>query len=520
MNIKDIVIPLTFAVAITLAMQYFFGPKVQEVTKQSAGQRIEMQQQMQDLAKPLNIEVEFASQQAQSEHVSEVVTSYAHLEFSSLGGCLKNVTYHRTVDGKSIDLTTMVPTADYEKAQGCFLVALDKETPYYYILREHKDDNEKATLTYEADGQTAHIAKTFTVYKNSYQIDMGIIITPNQEVQARVLFPAPLLQGSTKAEHIAAIIEEQDQNVVKYQLSRARRKLQDSLWAFPTLIGAEDRYFAHVLFKDQHHFVQRGYYQVLPDRIITVVEGPVMKKGTGIAWDMSFYMGPKEHAALASADQRLEVLLDYGWLSFLCKPMLAFMNWINEYVHNFGLAIILFTLLIRLLLIPLTWPHTKNAKKMREMQNKLKYINQRYKDDPEVLERERTELYKKYGLSGLSGLGGGCLPLLLQMPIFFAMNRVLTSSIELYQAPFLWIPDLSSKDPLYILPILVAVSMFLNTASLAANEDTQSKVSGFIMAIVFGAFSIGFSAGLSLYIFASTFVGAAQIYIQKKFKML
>lgn len=513
MNIKDIVIPLFFAVAITLAMQYFFGPKVQELNQQQAGQRQSVPTTPQTF-KPLAVDVEFEDTTPQPEQVTELITSYGHLEFSSFGGCLKDVTYNRTVDHKNIELTTLVPAPDYERWKNCFLVALNESTPYFYSLTDQLEEADATKLEYQATTHSAKIIKTFTVYKNSYRIDMALTVLPRQSVQARIMYPTPLLQGSSKAEHIAGVIEEQDAALTKYPLSRNRRDLQESYWLLPRIFGAEDRYFAHVLYKDQNHFAQRGYYRVDGDFISAIVEGPEINKET--SWNLSFYVGPKEHEALVAVDERLEQLLDYGWLAFLCKPLLHIMKWLKGYVHNFGLVIIILTLMIRLLLLPLTIRGTEGAKKAQEMQKKLQYIKQKYKDDPEAYEREQAELYKKYGLGGLGGLlGGGCMPLLLQMPVFFAMNRVLSSSIELYQAPFLWISDLSAKDPYYIFPILVAISMLLSTFTIS---EKQQRISSIMMAIVFGAFSVGFSAGLSLYIFASTLFASVQMYIQKVIK--
>jgi YidC/Oxa1 family membrane protein insertase len=278
------------------------------------------------------------------------------------------------------------------------------------------------------------------------------------------------------------------------------------------LFGAQDRYFAHILFNDQNHFVQRGYYKVGTSTISAIVQGPIVKKQS--SWNLSFYVGPKEHTALSAVDPRLEVLMDYGWLGFICKPMLALMKWINNYVQNFGIAIIILTILIRLLMIPMTFRSSELQKKTEELQKKLVHIKQKYKNDPEAYAREQAELYKKYGLGSLGGLSSGCLPLFVQGPVFFAMNRVLTSSIELYKVPFLWIPDLSAADPESIMPVFVALSMWVSTLAI---PNAQQRLPMYIMAIVMGAFSIGFSSGLALYFTASGLCGVAQMYVQKLF---
>jgi YidC/Oxa1 family membrane protein insertase len=150
-------------------------------------------------------------------------------------------------------------------------------------------------------------------------------------------------------------------------------------------------------------------------------------------------------------------------------------------------------------------------KKMQGMQKKLAYIEQKYKHDPERLRKEKAELISKHGMPGL----GGCLPLFAQLPIFFALSRVLTNSLELYKAPFLWVCDLSAPDPYYILPIVIALSMIFQ--GLSSGEGKQQFIS-LAMALVFGAFSARFSAGLCLYIIVGTLFFAIQTFLQEKMK--
>lgn len=140
----------------------------------------------------------------------------------------------------------------------------------------------------------------------------------------------------------------------------------------------------------------------------------------------------------------------------------------------------------------------------------MDYVRQRYKDDPERLKQEQAQLIAKHGLPGLSG----CVPILLQLPIFWALSRVLSSSIDLYRASFLWIPDLASKDPWYILPILTTVSMIAMTRTTA---DSKQQLTSIAIACVVGAVTTSLSAGLALYMFVQTFLSVVQAFIQKRF---
>ena len=285
-------------------------------------------------------------------------------------------------------------------------------------------------------------------------------------------------------------------------------------WFKPELFGTDNRYFIHALIKDDNNFAQRAYYK-LEDRtrLFSVLEGPTITEKT--SWRLSFYFGPKELHAIAAVDTRLENTLDYsGWLSFLAKLMLYLLNWLYAYLHNYGLAIIALTLLIQILLLPVSLRNNeeKFRKQQLEYQRQLAYVEQRFKDRPEQLLAERTELIKKHGLPGM-----GCLiPLLIQLPLFFALSRVLSSSFELYKAPMLWIPDLSHRDPYFVLPLLVTITMLMQDTK----GDAQQRMSKMVMAFVFGALTASFSAGLTLYILAGRVFGFIQSKMMNYFKLV
>ena len=227
---------------------------------------------------------------------------------------------------------------------------------------------------------------------------------------------------------------------------------------------------------------------------------------------MSFYFGPKEDEAMNGVDPRLTQTLDHsGILAPLSRLLLLILKYLYSFLHNYGWAIIVMTFLINLILLPLNLKSAQSMKKYADFQKKLTYLQQRYKDDPDTLARERTELISKNGMPGV----GGCLTKLMQLPIFFALSRVLSSSIELYKAPFiLWIHDLSAPDPLYILPMLIMVSMILQPVS----NDPKQRFTMIAVALVFGALATKFSAGLCLYIFVGVLLNGLQMLFQQKMK--
>ena len=216
----------------------------------------------------------------------------------------------------------------------------------------------------------------------------------------------------------------------------------------------------------------------------------------------------KNYDDLIALGDNLHQSVDFGFFAILAVPTLRALQWIYNYIPNYGLAIILVTILIRLITYPLQYKSFKSMKKMQLIQPELTKIKEKYKDEPQKMQKETMELFKKAGANPLSG----CLPLLLQMPFFFAIYKVLYSAVELVGAPFYgWIHDLSVHDPFYVLPVLMAVSMFLQQKMTPSTsmDPTQQKIMMF-MPLIFAFIMKDLPAGLVLYILVSTVVGILQ----------
>lgn len=216
----------------------------------------------------------------------------------------------------------------------------------------------------------------------------------------------------------------------------------------------------------------------------------------------------KEYDFLKSLGDSLQLTVDFGIFSFLALPMLWLLQMFYGMVSNFGWAIVLLTLLIRFLTFPLQWSSLKGMKKMQTLQPQLAKLKEKYKDDPVAMQKETMEVFKRSGVNPLSG----CFPLLLQMPIFFALYSVLYNAVELVGADFIgWIHDLSAKDPYYVLPIAMAVAMFIQQKITPSTitDKMQQKIFLF-MPLIFGFFMKDLPSGLSLYIFVSTVAGILQ----------
>lgn len=216
----------------------------------------------------------------------------------------------------------------------------------------------------------------------------------------------------------------------------------------------------------------------------------------------------KEYDFLKSLGDSLHLTVDFGMFAFLAVPILWLLKMFYGLVLNFGWAIVLLTILMRMLTFPLQWTSLKGMKKMQKLQPQLAKLKEKYKDDPVAMQKETMEVFKRSGVNPLSG----CFPMLLQMPIFFALYSVLYNAVELVGADFVgWIHDLSAKDPYYVLPMAMAVAMFVQQKITPSTitDKMQQKIFLF-MPLIFGFFMKDLPSGLSLYIFVSTVSGILQ----------
>lgn len=219
------------------------------------------------------------------------------------------------------------------------------------------------------------------------------------------------------------------------------------------------------------------------------------------------YIGGKSLGHLQNVDQELTDVVNFGFFALIGKWLLKILIWSHSLVGNWGWAVIIMTVLVRILVLPFNVASYRSMKKMQVIQPHLQSLRERYKNDPAALNRESMMLMKEHKVNPL----GGCLPMLLQMPVFFAFYQVLGQSIELYQSPWIfWIQDLSQKDPYFVLPVLMGVTMFIQQKITPTTMDpVQAKILLW-MPIIFSAFTLALPSGLTLYIFVSTLFGVVQ----------
>ncbi|WP_166838251.1 membrane protein insertase YidC [Rheinheimera pleomorphica] len=245
-------------------------------------------------------------------------------------------------------------------------------------------------------------------------------------------------------------------------------------------------------------------------------KGPAVniEPGASVSLGSSFYAGPKTQDNLAKLANGLDLTVDYGFLWFISQPLFWLLTLIQGFVVNWGVAIICITIIVKGVMYPLTKVQYESMAKMRNLKPKIEELQARYKDDRQKMGPAMMELYRKEKVNPM----GGCLPMLLQMPIFLALYWVFVESVELRHAPFmLWINDLSAQDPYYVLPVLFGLSMFLmqKLTPMQVTDPMQQKIMMW-MPVAFSVFFLWFPSGLVLYWFVSNLISLAQmLYIYK-----
>ncbi|MFH0710330.1 MAG: membrane protein insertase YidC [Pseudomonadota bacterium] len=272
------------------------------------------------------------------------------------------------------------------------------------------------------------------------------------------------------------------------------------------LVSAFDQYYATILYgfdKSTQVIVERD----MNDNPVSYLEGTQ-------AFAFKGYIGPKEYKALNTIDPVLVNAIEFGFFTFVASPIFKVLMWLHSIFGNWGWSIIALTALIRMVLYPLTQKGMVSMQKIKEIAPRIKEVQEKYKGDPQRMNAAVMEMYKKHGANPL----GGCLPLLLQIPVFFAIYRVLLNAVELQGAEWiLWVTDLSRMDPYYILPILMGATMYYQQKITPSNftDPLQEKIFKFLP-IIFTFFFFTFPAGLVLYWFINNIFSIAQQYLVNK----
>lgn len=277
-------------------------------------------------------------------------------------------------------------------------------------------------------------------------------------------------------------------------------------------IDSTTRYFT-VAVLDRSGFSPQGLIQPVGTQGARVsLVYPVQGKSGRISFRVFF--GAKDLSVLRSIDKTLDHLVDFGWFPIVAHPLLSLLKWFYAYFKNYAIAIVLLTLIVKILTFPLNYKSMKSMKRMAHLNPQLQKLRERFKDDPQRLNQEMLSFMRTQGYNPWAG----CLPIFIQMPVFIALYNVLQSCVELYQAPMgLWIQDLSVKDPFYILPALVTLTWWLQQrlTPQTVTDPTQKRIFQ-MMPVIFGVITVTLPAGLAIYFLANALLSILQQLVLNK----
>ena len=423
------------------------------------------------------------------------------VQFSSEGLGIKSVSLKKFLDRKE-NIIQFNP-------EGLFFEIREKEGAVPFKVRKVSQNQYQAE---GVSGQTSYyVSMRIFPYYIDYHIDFRSKKSPSFFIKT-VDIPKKgaegMIQGLLSGAEPGMSLFAQNSKTTKRFLYADDQEGDEWELAQVNALGLGTRYFGYA-FSNQSARTPHLYFKEDLNiwEVFLNFSPPVYGEMPSIKYRVFF--GPKSLPVLKKIDSQLVSWVNFGFLSWLAKFILFFLELAFSISQNWGFSIILLTLFVRILLFPLNLSAYRSMKVMKDIQPEMMSLRKKFSDDPKKMNQEILNLMKRKKAQPL----GGCLPMLLQFPIFFALYRVLAESFELYKAPFFgWIQDLSVKDPFYVLPVLMGLSMYFQQKITPTNMDpAQEKVLKFLP-IIFTFFMINLPSGLTLYIFVSTLFGLAQQY--------
>lgn len=451
----------------------------------------------------------------------KVTTNVLQIVIDPLGGdvveakLLKHLTRMAADGGQPITLLQRSDSAEYIAQSGLIggnaTDTSDGRPQFYSASNNYQliegEESLNVDLLYNQNG--VEITKRFEFTANNYKIGVRYIIKNYSSAPWSSTFYGQIRRDSHQPNigttggmqmqpFLGAAFREADKNYSKHDFSDlddgpVKSSLQGGWLAFV------QHYFVSAWVppqNDQNRFTLKK--QNYNDLLLLAFTGEKIKVAPGAVgeYKADFYVGPKDQPVLADMADYLDLTVDYGFLWMVAKPIFVVMKLIHDFVGNWGWSIIILTIFIKILLYPLSAAGLKSMAKMRKLHPEMTRIKEMYADDRQRAGQEQMALFKKHKVNP----AGGCFPMLLQMPVFIALFWVLSESVEIRHSPWIgWIEDLSAKDPLFILPLIMGASMFLMQKLQPAPTDPMQAKIFQIMPIAFTIFCLWFPAGLVLY---------------------
>jgi YidC/Oxa1 family membrane protein insertase len=399
-------------------------------------------------------------------------------------------------------------------------------------LKVSSGETKPLTFRYEAPGWL-RITRQCLFYGDKYLIDLNIRVQnlssqawENSPTLSLINLPISSSGGSRYSFQGPALFSNDKLQEVKFKKIKGETEFPGPMdW-----IAYTSQYFtmAVVPIDLAPNHAQLEVLDSARQMVETTLIGPkiTLQPGAEQEFRYKLYLGPKEESYLSAADPKLKNVINYGWFDVIAQPLLKCLKFSHRFTHNYGLDIIILTILIKILFWPLTHKSYVSMRQMKKLQPKMQKIREKYKDDKEKMNQEIMQMYRTHKVNPL----GGCLPMVLQIPVFFALYRVLYSALAIRHAPFIWwINDLSAPDRLHVginipylggipvLTLLMGVSMFFQQKMSPTTGDPRQEKMMLMMPVVFTVFFINFPSGLVLYWLVNNILSIGQqYYINKK----
>lgn len=528
---KRTILAIVLSLAVIIIYQlFFFKPPAKAPAPTSTREVPKVKEESPAVAKAVKEKITVGPKTGEEKKVLVDTPLYSAV-FTSRGAGLtsfKLKKYKKTLDPNSDSVDLVSLKAGMKSPLGVSFVNSSFEIPDEMFFTSPVDrieltrENQEERLAFSAvwPGKLK-VEKIFTFHSHRYTIEM--------EVKVTNLSPLPIEQMAAVNwyEYLDPKMEHDDYGhtgpvaFLKKDIERPdAKKIKEEKVYGPGIAwgGFESKYFLAAFVSPNPSLTSMYVTKGTEEGEITVmVKGEKLvipsKQEASISYRL--YLGPKEYNLLKAEGVNLEDAIDFGsWLKWLAMPLLITLNFFNKYINNYGISIILLTVAIKILFWPLGNKSYKSMKEMQKLQPKLLELREKYKDDKQRLSQETMALYKAHKINPL----GGCLPMIIQIPVFFGLYKALLYAIELRHAPFFgWIKDLSAKDPYYITPIIMGATMFIQQKMTPTGGDPMQQKIMLWMPIVFTFLFLNFPSGLVIYwLFNNIISIGQQIYVNKR----
>jgi len=530
---KRLIIAVLLSIGVLYAYSFFFPPAKtlptaapKQAALSSASQPAAQEPALAVTAVPANAAVAAQPQAAGSARDITVDTDLYTAVFSSQGAGLKKLVLKKYKEklgpqGKDIVLVNETVPTRFAALSDSREFGISQSAVFNSSAESIKvSSGNKGTLEFTtAAGQGLVFKKIYTFSGDAYRI--GLTQELHNTGAARADGVLHLLQNARVIDHKAegryevyapSTLSDDKVNIDKLdKLDKAPTQYGNGvLWS-----AFADKYFMDAVISEKGSIAAVRTSRPSSDLLVRDISSPAISvlPGQSAAVSYSLYYGPKDLDILEMQGSRLEEVIDYGWFGPIAKPLILSLKFLYKYTGNYGVAIIIITLILKLIFFPLTHKSYKSMKDMQKLQPMMAELKEKFKNDRDAMNKAVMELYKTHKVNPM----GGCLPMLVQIPVFFGLYRALMYSIELRHAPFyLWITDLSAKDPYYVTPVIMGATMFIQQKMTPTNMDPIQAKMMLALPVVFTFMFLNFPAGLVLYWLVNNVLTIAQqMYINK-----